>query len=98
MNQSKHSFDWFETLKAAMTYTQLGLSVVAPLILSVLLAFWLQRRFELDNWVTLVGLGVGLAAMILTLIRYIHSFIQEGKKRQEALRAYQEPTDKPSEE
>ena len=85
MDQSEHSFGWFEVFKAAMTYTQLGLSVVAPLILSVLLAHWIQRKFALDNWVTLIGLVVGLAAMILTLIRYISGFIRESKKRQEAL-------------
>jgi len=33
----------------------------------------------------LIGLVVGLAAMILTLIRYISGFIRESKKRQEAL-------------
>ncbi len=54
---------WFQAVKAAMTYTQLGLSVAAPLILSVLFAHWLQRKLALGSWVSLLGLLVGLAAL-----------------------------------
>lgn len=87
MKNTENPNDWFQTLKVAMTYTQLGLSVVTPLILSVLLAYWLQRRFALDSWVTLIGLGLGLVAMLFTLFRYLNGYIRESKKRQEALRS-----------
>lgn len=39
--------------------TQLGLSTAAPLAGSVLLAVWLQRQFQLDNWVIWVGIVLG---------------------------------------
>ncbi len=77
----------FDIVKVAMTYTQLGLSVVAPLILSVLCAHWIRERFELDGWVTFVGLVIGLIAMIFTLIRYFQKILQESRKRQEALQS-----------
>lgn len=86
LEKPDQSSGWFQVVKAAMTYTQLGLSVAAPLILSVLFAHWLQRKLDLGSWVSLLGLLVGLAAMILTLLRYIRGYIRESQKRQEKLK------------
>lgn len=44
--------------------TQFGLSVAAPLAGFTLLAFWLRQRFDLGNWILLVGIGIGLLGAI----------------------------------
>ncbi len=40
--------------------TQLGLSVALPPAGFILLALWLQRRFEWGNWVLWVGVALGV--------------------------------------
>lgn len=77
---------WAQTLKAAFAFTQLGLTLVAPLVLCIALAWWLQDRFSLGDWVMPVGVLVGFSAMLLTLIRYLRALIRESKKRQEQLK------------
>lgn len=44
--------------------TQLGISVAAPLAGFTLLAFWLRQRFDLGNWVLLVGICFGVISAI----------------------------------
>lgn len=40
--------------------TQLGLSVAVPLGGFILLAVWLQNRFDWGNWVVIVGVVLGV--------------------------------------
>lgn len=40
--------------------TQLGLSVVAPLVGYVLLAIWLRNRFDWGSWVIWCGAVIGV--------------------------------------
>lgn len=44
--------------------TQLGLSVAAPLAGFVLLAVWLQKRFQWGAWVIAVGVVLGVIGAI----------------------------------
>ncbi len=44
--------------------TQLGLSVAAPLAGFVLLAVWLQRKFQLGTWVIIAGVVLGLVSAV----------------------------------
>ena len=44
--------------------TQLGFSVAFPLAGFILLALWLQQRFNLGSWVLFVGIGIGLICAI----------------------------------
>ncbi len=44
--------------------TQLGLSVAAPLAGFVLVAVWLQRKFQLGAWVIAVGVVLGLVSAV----------------------------------
>lgn len=43
---------------------QLGLSVAVPPTLLILLAVWLQRRFDLGSWVILLGVAIGVVCAI----------------------------------
>ncbi len=44
--------------------TQLGLSVALPLAGFVWLAVWLKQRYALGNWVTILGIAIGLYCAI----------------------------------
>ena len=44
--------------------TQLGLSVSIPLAGFILLAVWLQNRFNWGQWVIFAGIGLGLICAI----------------------------------
>ena len=44
--------------------TQLGISVAVPLAGFVLLAVWLQSRFELGAWVIWAGVALGVICAI----------------------------------
>lgn len=44
--------------------TQLGMSVAIPMITFVLLAMYLQNRFQLGKWVIIVGVAVGFLCAI----------------------------------
>ena len=41
--------------------TQLGLSIVCPLLLCLLGAVWLRDRFGFGNWVIFLGIALGLS-------------------------------------
>lgn len=48
------------TMRELIWLTQLGLSIVCPLLLCVLGAVWLRNRFDLGNWVIFLGIALGL--------------------------------------
>lgn len=47
-------------LSVLVWLTQLGLSVVVPLVGFVLLAVWLRNRFDLSAWVIWAGVVLGV--------------------------------------
>ena len=44
--------------------TQLGLSVVGPLVGYILLAIWLRNRFDWGSWVVLCGVALGIFSAV----------------------------------
>lgn len=81
MKQQDKRGEWFRLLKIAVQFTQLGLSLVIPLLLCLLAAGWLQRRFQLGNWILLVGLGLGLGAMAVTFYRFVRGILNDTKPK-----------------
>ena len=81
MKQQDKRVEWFRLLKIAVQFTQLGLSLVIPLLLCLLAAGWLQRRFQLGNWILLVGLGLGLGAMGVTFYRFVRGILNDTKPK-----------------
>ena len=63
--------------------TQLGLSTVAPLAGFVLLAVWLQNRFDLGNWVLFVGIGLGVISAVDGFVRSLKILERLGKDKAE---------------
>lgn len=48
------------TVRELVWLTQLGLSIVCPLLLCLLGAVWLRDRFGFGNWVIFLGIALGL--------------------------------------
>lgn len=58
---------WFKllgTLKSLVWITQLGLSIISPLLICVLGAAWLRGRFGWGTWVIILGLLLGLGGAV----------------------------------
>lgn len=68
--------------------TQFGFSVLFPLCLFLYLGFWLQNRFELDLWVTVLCGTVGFMTSISTAKSCLRSML---KVRDEASSQRQSP-------
>ena len=83
MEQPNKQAQWFEWIKMAMGITQMGLSLIAPLILLVLLAFWLRKTFSLGSWVVLVGLALGLISMGYTFYRIYRGILKQSKNKKD---------------
>lgn len=64
-----------------LTYlTQLGLSVISPIVLSVLLGVWLNLRFGVGHWLTVVLLLVGLVSGGCAFYRFAKGIIKLEKE------------------
>ena len=70
-------------LRGVALLTQLGLSVAAPTLLTVWLAQWLQKRFELGAWVPLAGLAVGLVSSACGLYHFYKTTLRQSERDSE---------------
>lgn len=64
--------------------TQFGLSVAAPPAGFILLAVWLQNRFQLGNWIIWVGVILGVICAIDGLrssLRMLEKLTRDKKKK-----------------
>ena len=53
-----------KNLNMLVWLTQVGLSVAGPLVGFILLALWLQQRFDLGVWVLVIGIVLGISGAI----------------------------------
>ena len=53
-----------KNLSLLIWLTQLGISVAVPLAGFVLLAVWLQNRFDLGAWVIWIGVALGVICAV----------------------------------
>ena len=63
--------------------TQLGLSVVGPLVGYILLAIWLRNRFDWGSWVVLCGVALGIFSAVDGLRQSLKLMSRMAKDRQE---------------
>lgn len=79
----------FYTIAKYLSYfTQVGLSMVVPLIIWVMLASWTQRKFQLGGWVMLVGIFLGMYSAgycLFQFFRYMQREAREGEKKHKEL-------------
>ncbi|WP_176254069.1 AtpZ/AtpI family protein [Enterocloster alcoholdehydrogenati] len=72
---------WAHTLGSLSMFTQLGLSLAAPLLLCVLLCSWLISRFALGTWVYIPGFFFGLGGSGATAWRVYQDIMKKQTKR-----------------
>lgn len=73
-----------KTLRELTWLTQLGFSIVSPLLLCVLGSAWLRERFSLGCWVVVLGLLLGLSGALsagLTFFRHTQHLDQEDTQK-----------------
>ena len=78
--KKNHDLIWMKYLPLV---TQLGFSIVLPPILCLWLASFLQKRFGLGGWVTLVAILVGIAASVGSMINFFKLAIRHAKEKKE---------------
>ncbi|MDO4939384.1 MAG: AtpZ/AtpI family protein [Lachnospiraceae bacterium] len=49
--------------------SQLGISLVVPLVFCLLICYWLTNRFSIGSWVYIPGIVFGLGAFVSTCYR-----------------------------
>ncbi len=64
-----------------LTYlSQLGLSLVMPLLMCVLLCYWLTTRFGFGGWIYIPGFILGLGSSCMTAWKFYTSVNNKNKK------------------
>lgn len=56
--------------------SQLGLSIAAPIILSVWVTNWISEKFKLGIWVMLVGIVLGLGGAAASAVKFFRYAIK----------------------
>ncbi len=63
--------------------TQVGLSLITPLVACLLLCWWLTRRFELGGWIFIPGFFLGLGGSCSTAWKLYQAAMHKEKKTKE---------------
>lgn len=71
---------WLSVLQGASYLTQLGLSIAVPIILPLLGAGWLVRRFGLGSWIYLLALVLGLGTAACTFWEFVKMVQRKAKQ------------------
>ena len=66
-----------KTLSLLLWVTQFGLSVLFPLCFFLLLAAWLQKRYQLGMWIVIVLGILGLLTSVSTAKSCIRSLLKD---------------------
>ena len=69
-----------ETLRLLTYLTQFGMSVIAPIVLSVLVGVFVNQRFGVGEWLIVLLLVVGLISGACGFYRFVRLFISIEKK------------------
>lgn len=48
---------------------QLGFSIVTPIVLCTVAAYWLSERFALESWVVIPGIFLGLGGAAVSFLK-----------------------------
>ena len=67
-------------MKYIVYITQLGLSMVTPMVLCIWLANWLKETFQLGEWVLIVFVILGAVSAFASLIKTLNMTLLKPKK------------------
>lgn len=59
-----------EIFQALNSISQLGLSVVISFLLWIFIAMWIRDKFNLGNFVMVIGVFLGLGSAVLSFIKF----------------------------
>ena len=59
-----------EIFQALNSISQLGLSVVISFLLWIFIAMWIRDKFNLGNFVMIIGILFGLGSAVLSFIKF----------------------------
>ena len=59
-------------MRELASYSSLGLTVAFSIFIGLFFGIYLDRRFGTEPWLTMVGLGFGIAAAFSNIIRAIN--------------------------
>lgn len=71
---------WSNVLKQISWLSQLGLSIIMPMLICVLICVWLTNRFDIGGWVFIPGFILGLGASFTTGYNFYLSESHKSKK------------------
>jgi hypothetical protein len=60
--------------------TQFGVSLISPILLCLFVSIWIQERFQIGYWVVIIGILLGIAAMMNTFYRFYKKYTSEEDK------------------
>lgn len=73
---------FYRALKNITYISQVGLSLITPIIICIMGARWIQNTFEFGNWIVLLGIFVGLLSGISSFISTMQLIIKEVEKEE----------------
>ncbi|MEY8338656.1 AtpZ/AtpI family protein [Lachnospiraceae bacterium 62-35] len=79
-------------MKSITLLGQIGLSLMAPLLLCLLLCTWLCSHFSLGVWVYIPGFFFGLGGSGMTAYKLYHSIMAHEKKKKRTPAAFNDHT------
>lgn len=60
----------YRAMKAFSYITQLGLSVIAPIIICTVVSVWIKNRFDLGNFVVIAGIIIGIGSGFVSMYNF----------------------------
>ena len=69
-----------EIFEALSAITGLGLSVVISFLLWIGIAYWVQSKFSLGNYVMVIGVLLGIGSGSMTFLKFCIRDTKRGKK------------------
>lgn len=71
---------FYQAMRYIVYITQLGLSMVVPMVVCIWLANWLKEAFHLGDWVLIVFILLGVASAFTSLIKTLNMTLLKPKK------------------
>ena len=69
-------------MKYITMFTQLGLSLVVPLLICLGICWWLSTRLGVGGWVYIPGFFLGLGGLVMTMYKFYLSVVGKQKKEE----------------
>lgn len=71
-----------KNMKYITMFTQLGLSLVVPLLICLGICWWLSTRMGVGGWVYIPGFFFGLGGLVMTMYKFYLSIVGKQKKEE----------------